>query len=45
MHTGSAATKPPEVAQADKPRVVVMGASGYIGTNLVSELAARGYPV
>ena len=25
--------------------MVVMGASGYIGTNLVTELAARGYRV
>ena len=31
--------------QPDKPRMVVMGASGYIGTNLVTELAARGFAV
>lgn len=33
------------VAPAGKPNVVVVGASGYIGTNLVPELAARGYRV
>lgn len=45
MKTESAAAKPPKLAPAGKPRFLVMGASGYIGTNLVAELAARGYPV
>ena len=30
---------------ATKPRVLVLGASGYVGSNLVPYLAARGYPV
>ncbi len=34
-----------EKLPAGRPSVVVMGASGYIGTNLVAELLARGYPV
>jgi uncharacterized protein YbjT (DUF2867 family) len=45
MNTANAAVRPQRNSQTDKPRVVVMGASGYIGTNLVVELAARGYPV
>ena len=45
MNTESIAARPRKPSQTDKPRVVVMGASGYIGTNLVVELAARGYPV
>jgi uncharacterized protein YbjT (DUF2867 family) len=28
-----------------KPRMVVVGAGGYIGTNLVTELVSRGFPV
>ena len=45
MNTESIAARPRKPSQTDKPRVVVMGASGYIGTNLVVELAARGYAV
>ena len=45
MNTETTAARPRKRTQADKPKIVVMGASGYIGTNLVVELAARGYPV
>ena len=45
MNTESLAVRPPKLAQGDRPSVVVMGASGYIGTNLVAELVTRGYPV
>jgi len=45
MNTESLAVRPPQLAQTDRPSVVVMGASGYIGTNLVAELVTRGYPV